>query len=71
MCVYSQQDFKCEILANKTRGTEDFLKEEKKGAIPACLELLCVQYLLREREEGRLDYFQKSEREADFNLEGC
>ena len=48
MCVYSQQDFKCEILITRPE-LEDFLKEEKEEPSPAWLELLCVQYLLRER----------------------
>lgn len=48
MCVYSQQDFKCEILITR-QELEDFLKEEKEEPYPAWLELLCVQYLLRER----------------------
>ena len=37
------------FVTEELRELEDFLKEEKEEPSPAWLELLCVQYLLRER----------------------
>lgn len=53
---------------NKTRAGR-FPEGGERTAFPACLELLCVGYLLREKE-GSLDSFQKSEGKMIPALEG-